>query len=177
MKRMIVLLFVFVLLIGLCACQMTATPDVTIPTQATTTPKQVPPTERPTEPTQAPSKAPTAPQSTSKAAKVSGAFTVTVRQILPDYLLDDSTPSVAVVTPFQSNLFALDVSYEIASQLEVGKTYVFSVKPVFTDYSVDMLQGLGTAALFELIPALEVADFRLADENEIGLNSHQLTIE
>ena len=153
MKRMVVLLFVFALLIGLCGCQTPVVTNMTAPTQAATNPPA------------------------NHTAKISGSFTVTVRNILPDYLLDDSTPSVAVVTPYQSNLFALDVSYEIASQLEVGKTYVFTVKPVFADYSVDMLHGLGTAALFALIPALEVDNFRLADENEIGLYSLQLTIE
>ena len=137
----------------MCACQKAQTPDVVVPT------------DKPTEPAIATS------------AKISGEFTATVRSLHPDYILDAVTPSFSAVTPFQSNLFMLNVGQEIAAQLEIGQTYVFTVNTVFSDYSKDMLQSLSTAALFELIPDLQVTGFRLAGENETGLASLQLTIE
>ena len=70
---------------------------------------------------------------------VSGSFTVEVRDVIPDYCLDDITPSVAIVTEFQSYPFTLYVGEEIGSQLEIGKVYVFTIKPIVVDYSKENL--------------------------------------
>lgn len=108
---------------------------------------------------------------------VSGSFTVGVRDVIPDYCLDDVTPSVAVVTEFQSYPFTMFVGEEIGSQLEVGEVYVFTIKPMVVDYSKDYLESLNLSSLVWELPDFEITDFRLADEDELGLESLCLTIE
>lgn len=108
---------------------------------------------------------------------VSGSFTVGVRDVIPDYCLDDVTPSVAVVTEFQSYPFTIFVGEEIGSQLEVGEVYVFTIKPMVVDYSKDYLESLNLSSLVWELPDFEITDFRLADEDELGLESLCLTIE
>ena len=152
MRKIMLLFLIITMLISICACQNVQTPDVTVPTE----PSQVP---------------------VRTTAKISGEFTATVRSLHPDYILDAVTPSLSAVTPYQSNLFMLNVGQEIAAHLEIGQTYVFTVNTVFSDYSKDMLQSLSTAALFELIPDLQVTGFRPAEDGETGLASLKLTIE
>lgn len=108
---------------------------------------------------------------------VSGSFVVTVREVIPDYCLDDFTPTVAVVTEFQGPPFVLYVGGTIGAQLNVGETYVFSIHEFAIDCSKEELQKCSVAAMEMLFPEFQVTDFRLATEEEIGLDSLQLTIE
>ena len=55
-----------------------------------------------------------------------GTFAATVRELMPDYCLDTTTPRVAVVTRFQLSPFILPVG-ELAPELTVGETYLFTV--------------------------------------------------
>ena len=113
----------------------------------------------------------------SDKAMVSGSFTVTVRDVIPDYCLDETTPTVAVVTQFQDNPFTMYVGEEIGRELEIGKTYVFTIEPREVDYSQDVLKSLSLASLVWEIPRFKIAEFRVAEEHEMGGDSLNLTIE
>ena len=108
---------------------------------------------------------------------VSGSFNVCVRDIIPDNCFDDVTPNVAVVTEFQSYPFTVFVGEEIGSQLEIGKVYVFTIKPIVVGYTKEHLEGMKLSSLVWELPGFEITDFRLANEDEIGLDSLCLTIE
>lgn len=108
---------------------------------------------------------------------VSGSFTVCVRDVIPDYCLDGVTLNVAIVTEFQSYPFTLFVGEEIGSQLEIGEIYVFTIKPMVVDYTKEYLKGLNLSSLVWELPQMEITDFRLANEDELGLESLRLTIE
>lgn len=113
----------------------------------------------------------------SKKTIVRGSFTVSVRDVIPDYCLDDTTPTVAVVTQYQDNPFTMYVGEEIGRQLEIGKTYVFTIEPREVDYSKEVLKSLSLASLVWEIPRFKIVEFRVAEENETGLASLNLTIE
>ena len=59
-------------------------------------------------------------------AQLGGSFQATVRGVIPDYVLDDSTPLIAILTTFQSGPFLALVG-EKAAQLEVGESYIFQI--------------------------------------------------
>lgn len=44
-----------------------------------------------------------------------------VRDIIPNYCLDDTTPTVAVLTLFQDSLFTIYVGEEMESQLVINE--------------------------------------------------------
>ena len=151
MKKVIVF-FVTVCLILLCGCnQMPGESTETAPTKSVV-------------------------QEEKQTTTVSGSFTGTIRDVIPDYCLDDVTPSVAIVTQFQSTPFTLQVGAQIGSQLEIGKTYTFTIKPMVVDSPKESVQALPLAAMVSL-SGFEIAEFRLADESEFGLAGAQLTIE
>lgn len=108
---------------------------------------------------------------------ISGSFTVYVQDVLPDYIVDDFSPNVAYVTEFQHESFAFYVGSEIGSQLEKGKAYVFTIEPVGVNCSKDFLESLDLSQLVSLVPHSAIKDFRLATEDEIGLESLRLTVE
>ena len=108
---------------------------------------------------------------------VSGSFTVCVRDVIPDYCMDDVTKNVAVVTEFQSNPFTVFVGEEIANQLEIGQNYVFTINPIEVDEAKEDLEEMSLASLVWELPEFEVTEIRLANEDEIGLESLTLTIE
>ncbi len=58
---------------------------------------------------------------------IKGSFVGTVRYLIPDYCMDDTTLSIAVVTPFQSCPFTIYVG-ELAKQLVEDQTYVFEIQ-------------------------------------------------
>ena len=108
---------------------------------------------------------------------VSGSFTVTVRNVIPDYCMDDSTPNVAVVTEFQSYPFTLFVGEEIGKELVVGETYVFTINPIVVDDTKESLESMSLSSLVWELPGFEITDFRVANDNELGLESLRLTIQ
>lgn len=110
-------------------------------------------------------------------AKVSGSFTVCVREVIPDYVLDDVTPSVAIVTEFQDYPFALYVGGEIGSQLKAGENYVFTIEPTTAMFAKEDLDKLTTGSLLGILEPVRITKFRLATEDEIGLDSLRLTVE
>ena len=108
---------------------------------------------------------------------ISGSFTVCVRDVIPDYCMDDVTKNVAVVTEFQSEPFTLFVGEEIANQLEIGQNYVFTINPIEVDEAKEDVAGMSLASLVWELPEFEITEFRLANEDELGLESLALTIE
>ena len=56
---------------------------------------------------------------------VGGSFFAMVRHLSPDYVWDDTTPTGAVVTGFQSEAFYVYLGEELASQVQVGGVYEF----------------------------------------------------
>lgn len=107
---------------------------------------------------------------------ISGSFTVCVRDVIPDYCMDNVTKNVAVVTEFQSNPFTVFVGEEIANQLEIGQNYVFTINPIEVDEAKEDIEGMSLASLVWELPEFEITEFRLANEDELGLESLTLTI-
>ena len=111
---------------------------------------------------------------------ISGSFTAMVRDVIPDYCLDDTTPQVAVVTLFQDAPFALYVGEELGAELEVGTAYVFEIE----EKTVQGISPETLAALYAGDPAaavplfhLRVSGVRPAGEGEYGLEDSQLTFK
>ena len=114
------------------------------------------------------------PEAASDKTKVSGSFTVTVREVLPDYVLDDFTPNMAVVTEFQSSPFMMYVGEEIGRRLEAGTTYVFTIESTTLNFSMDTLEQMGMCSI---VWFLDIVDVRPANEDECGLESLQIDFE
>ena len=76
---------------------------------------------------------------TAQPIQIEGKFVAKVRAVLPDYILDDTTPRNIVVTTFQSGPFLINVG-ALADDLEIGEIYSFEVTP----------KKLGTFKLSEL---------------------------
>ena len=114
-------------------------------------------------------------ESTKKRTMVSGSFTVGVRDVMPDYVLDSWTPNVAIVTEFQGYPFTLLVREEIGAKLQSGEQYVFTIEPIVVDYSVEELKQMELSSLVWELPGFYITDARLAEEGECGLSSLQLT--
>lgn len=108
---------------------------------------------------------------------ISGSFTVGVKYVIPDYCYDDKTPTIAVVTEFQSYPFTMFVGEEIGKQLEPGNVYVFTIKPMVVDYPKEDLMQLNLSSIVWEFSDFEITDFRLANEDELGMDSLTLTIE
>ena len=113
--------------------------------------------------------------STKKRTMVSGSFTVGVRDVIPDYVLDSWTPCIVIATEFQSYPFTLFVRGEIGEELQVGEQYVFTIEPIVVDYSVEELKQMELSSLVWELPGFYITDARLAEDGELGLASLQLT--
>lgn len=108
---------------------------------------------------------------------LTGNFVATVRHLIPDYCLDNTTKTVAVVTFFQDGPFAIYVGDELASELEEGVSYYFEIE--------DMEIGEITKEQFEGGPYMVVESLlknnhtkfktvRPSKEDECGLDSVHL---
>lgn len=110
-------------------------------------------------------------------SKISGSFSVNVLNVILDYSFDATTPNIALVSEFQSYPFTMFVGEEIAEQLKVGEVYVFTIKPIEVNETKEYLESLCLSSLVWELYDFEITDVRLANENEIGLESLRLTIE
>lgn len=111
-------------------------------------------------------------------AKVAGAFVATVRQLIPDYCSDTWTLNTAVVTLFQSGPFVIRVGEDIASTLQVNRTYYFEVKEApIGKISQALLskRTLGPEVMVEMYH-LTIASARLAKDDEIGLSEKPIEV-
>lgn len=119
----------------------------------------------------------TAQDESSDKITVTGSATLTVRKLLPDYVLDETTMQCAVVTKFQDTPYIIDVGEDIVSELQEGETYVFEIEDTEVDKNFVMQDGaLVEKAVFTNYP-VKIKSVRKADENEIGLASKQLEIK
>lgn len=108
--------------------------------------------------------------------RISGGFTATVREILPDYCLDNVTPSVAVVTEFQSGPFIISLGEDLASGLVVGETYVFEIEPKEIQLDAGAESNINNTVTLLNQYNLKVVSYRVAEENELGLESLTLSV-
>lgn len=109
---------------------------------------------------------------------IRGGFTATVRDLIPDYVLDDKSPRMAVVTLFQSSPFALYVG-DLGEQMKAGETYVFEIE---AGESVEISEeeyafGSPDPEIDIARYNLQVSGFRPAEEGEYGLESNGLVYE
>lgn len=117
----------------------------------------------------------TAEQTESK-TQISGSFTATVRDIIPDYVLDDTTPLMGVLTLFQDTPFTVYLGENLVSKVEIGETYVFTIETVSVEDSVDEVMSMSVPSLFYTY-GLKIVDVRPAEESETGLDSLGLSFE
>jgi len=103
---------------------------------------------------------------------ISGNFTVTVRELMPNYVLDDKTPMSAVVTSFQSAPFVLNLNEEIISQLEEGKIYTFEIEEKDVEVTKNQLEE----AVFPdvAIPLFNLKIKSVTPAEETGLDCNNL---
>jgi len=105
---------------------------------------------------------------------ISGSFAATVRDLLPDYILDDTTPTVAIVSAYQDLPFALYIGKDLISQLEIGKTYEFFVEEKEIEITKDQYEAGSVAPNI----AISIYDLRITSITpitEIGLDHNRLT--
>ena len=99
-------------------------------------------------------------------AKFSGAFTATVEKLIPDYCaLPGNT--IAVVHFFQSMPFLIQFHEDMTGKLEEGETYVFEFEP----FQVVVVGDDEHPQINNYMYQINVVSFRIAKEDEIGLES------
>lgn len=118
-----------------------------------------------------------APEDTVR-VNISGEFTATVRELIPDYTLDAETPQVAVVTQFQDGPFTLFVG-ELAAELEVGGTYNFAVVPAegVEISPQDYAAGVPSPEVSIPLYHLRISGASVAGEEDRGLEGRSLQWE
>ncbi|HKM03137.1 MAG TPA: hypothetical protein VJZ04_00855 [Lachnospiraceae bacterium] len=118
------------------------------------------------------------PQCTSQFVhvKLQGSFVVKVRDVIPDYCLDEVTPQIAVVTCFQESPFLIYLGQEMASQLTVGESYVFEIEEMDVGVISKEVANTYPPGPSVSIPLynLRIADIRIAEQDEGGLESINL---
>ena len=111
--------------------------------------------------------------------KITGDFVVMVRDIIPDYCLDNITPTVAVVTLFQDGPFTIYVGEEMASQLEKNELYKFTIEEQEIgmidkeSFDKDYLDPKSVLPLYNL----KIKSIEKAPDEEAGLDSIHLIYE
>ena len=105
-------------------------------------------------------------------AQFSGSFTATVEQLLPDYCaLPGKT--IAVVHFFQDRPFLLCVQEDLTGELVEGTPYVFE----FKTFEVELPADEENPDISDYMYSIDVTNYRVAEENEIGLESKLPTVE
>jgi hypothetical protein len=113
---------------------------------------------------------------------VSGYFTATVRSTIPDYVYDNETPLMVVVTCFQSIPFTLWLGEELISQVEVGETYVFRVRETSADLTQQTAatkygESLTSPEIAVPLFGLQIVSIAPAEEEDYGLDASHLALE
>lgn len=111
---------------------------------------------------------------------ISGSFTVYVRDVMPDYIEDDTTPNIAVVTEFQESPFTVYVGEKIGKELIANQNatnaYVFTIEPICVKGNKDDIQNMKLSSIVWEYP-IKITECRVAKEDEIGMDSLQLSFE
>jgi len=108
--------------------------------------------------------------------RISGCFTAAVRDIIPDYVSDDTTPQIGVLTLYQDTPFTAYLGKELCETLEHGQSYVFSIEPINVDVSITDIHKMSLPVLLYTF-SVRIMDARPAQEHELGTNSLMLTYE
>lgn len=111
--------------------------------------------------------------------KVVGGFSATVRDIIPDYCFNNTTPQVAVVTCFQDGPFTISIGEERAKVLTIGETYYFEFKATEIGRLTETEFNNGSADPQEVLKkyGVPIEMIRLAKEDELGLESLKVRFE
>lgn len=113
-------------------------------------------------------------------SRVSGCFVAQVHCVIPGYVLDGTTPMVAVVTNFQCLPYTLYLGETLVNEVSDGGVYVFEIQETYVDLTPNQL------ALAPMSPDVAVAlfDLRIASitpieetDYEYGLDSNHLIFE
>lgn len=105
-------------------------------------------------------------------AQFSGAFTATVEQLLTDYYVAPGK-TIAVVHFFQDRPFLLWFQEDLTGELVEGTPYVFE----FKTFEVELPADEENPDISDYMYSIEVTNYRVAEENEIGLASKLPTVE
>jgi len=114
---------------------------------------------------------------------ITGSFVATLRHLIPDYCLDGTTLTTAVVTLFQDGPIAIYVGEEIASEMTEGERYVFYVKDdtIRTiseeEFETGSIEGGVDVRDAMIMKNVRVESVRLAEEHEAGLDTCWLKYE
>lgn len=105
-------------------------------------------------------------------AQFSGSFTATVEQLLPDY---NALPgkTIAVVHFFQEKPFLLYFQKDLTGELMEGTAYVFEFEP----FEMELPEGKENPEISDYMESIHVTSYRVAEENELGLESVMPTVE
>jgi hypothetical protein len=115
------------------------------------------------------------PQVKSKQVQIEGAFVAKVRDIIPNYVLDDATPNTLVVTMFQEGPFLIHTGSlgDLVETVEVDKVYIFEIKPkiigIFNEAELDYAALSPDAAMS--LYHLQVENIYEVDDEEMYSNN------
>ena len=105
-------------------------------------------------------------------ARVSGSFTATVEQLLPDfYALPGKT--IAVVHFFQDRPFLLYFQNDLTGEIIEGTPYVFELEA----FEVKIPNDEENPELSDYMYSINVTSYRIAEDGELGVNSKMPTVE
>lgn len=112
-----------------------------------------------------------------KTGIIHGYFIATVRDLIPGYTLDETTPFFVVATMFQDSPFTIYLGPDLIDQVEVGKQYKF----VIQDTEVDLQKYPAVNEMLyppEALSALNIslASVAPASDEEGGLESTKLEL-
>ncbi len=111
-------------------------------------------------------------------AVIRGSFTAMVRDVIPDYVSDDTTPRVAVVTLFQEEPFTVWVGEENGRKLGAGQIYTFEVAETKVEGGKASETEQASPEPVTAISRyqLKIDNIRPAEEEEWGLECNRLSI-
>ena len=109
-------------------------------------------------------------------AKLTGAFVATVRHIIPDYIFDNVTPQIAILTQYQSGPFMLFMDETIIAKLEVGQIYYFEIEDTPVGEMLESEMGYYNLGC-DVNPPFNIKSVRAPEEDEIGVSSPNVTYQ
>lgn len=105
-------------------------------------------------------------------AQFSGSFTATVKKLIPDYYaLPGNT--IAVVHFFQNQPFLLRFQEDMTGKLNEETSYIFEFEP----FEVEVLNDEETPDISNYMYSINVTSYRVAEDDELGLQSKTPTVE
>ena len=115
-------------------------------------------------------------ESDNTGTRISGCFTATVRDTIPDYVSDDTTPQIGILTLYQDAPFTAYLGKELCETLEAGQTYVFSIETINVGVSITEIHKMSLPVILYTFN-VRITDTRPAQEHELGTDSLTLTYE